>query len=121
MADRTLALDLTGSMASYVWTLNGKRYGEDTPLGVKAGERVEIVMRNLTGMSDPMHLRGHLFQVVAIDGERFGGAARDTVLVPPKRSVTIAFDADNPGRWAFHCYNLYHMEAGMMTTLRYEA
>jgi FtsP/CotA-like multicopper oxidase with cupredoxin domain len=32
-------------------------------------------------------------------------------------SVTIAFDADNPGRWAFHCHNLYHM----MTEVRYPA
>jgi FtsP/CotA-like multicopper oxidase with cupredoxin domain len=44
---------------------------------------------------------------------------RDTVLVPPMGSVTIAFDADNPGRWAFHCHNLYHMMTGMMTEVRY--
>jgi Multicopper oxidase len=36
-------------------------------------------------------------------------------------SVTIAFDADNPGRWAFHCHNLYHMMTGMMTEVRYPA
>jgi FtsP/CotA-like multicopper oxidase with cupredoxin domain len=68
----------------------------------------------------PIHLHGHHFQVVAIDDERFSGAVRDTVLVPPERSVTIAFDADNPGHWAFHCHQLYHMAAGMMTSVRYE-
>jgi len=31
-----------------------------------------------------------------------------------------AFDADNPGRWAFHCHNLYHMMTGMMMEFRYE-
>jgi FtsP/CotA-like multicopper oxidase with cupredoxin domain len=36
-------------------------------------------------------------------------------------SVTIAFVADNPGRWAFHCHNLYHMMMGMMTEVRYPA
>jgi FtsP/CotA-like multicopper oxidase with cupredoxin domain len=41
------------------------------------------------------------------------------ILVPPMGSVTIAFDADNPGRWAFHCHNLYHMMTGMMTEVRY--
>ena len=86
---------------------------------VAAGERVEIVMPNRTMMSHPMHLHGHVFQVVGIDGRRFSGAMRDTVLVPPRTTVTVAFDADNPGRWAFHCHNLYHLEAGMMTTLRY--
>jgi FtsP/CotA-like multicopper oxidase with cupredoxin domain len=44
---------------------------------------------------------------------------RDTVLVPPGRRVVVAFDADNPGFWALHCHLLYHLEAGMFTTLRY--
>jgi len=46
---------------------------------------------------------------------------RDTVLVMPGPGrVRIAFDADNPGRWGFHCHNLYHMQTGMMTEVRYE-
>jgi FtsP/CotA-like multicopper oxidase with cupredoxin domain len=35
--------------------------------------------------------------------------------------VTVAFDASNPGTWAFHCHHLYHMAAGMMTTVDYES
>jgi FtsP/CotA-like multicopper oxidase with cupredoxin domain len=34
-------------------------------------------------------------------------------------SITIAFDADNPERWAFHCHNLYDMMTGLMTEVRY--
>jgi FtsP/CotA-like multicopper oxidase with cupredoxin domain len=119
-ADRRLPLDLTGDMAAYRWGLNGKEYPDGAPLSVAKGERVEVEMRNRTGMSHPMHLHGHVFQVVAIDGRRFDGALRDTVLVPPERAVTIAFDADNPGRWAFHCHVLYHMEVGMFTTVAYD-
>lgn len=118
--DRTLVADLTGDMMSFVWGINGKRYGEDTPLRARLGERVELIMRNRTGMAHPMHLHGHHFQVVAIAGRRFAGAMRDTVLVPAMGSVAIAFDADNPGKWAFHCHNEYHMMAGMMTSLQYE-
>jgi FtsP/CotA-like multicopper oxidase with cupredoxin domain len=66
-----------------------------------------------------MHLHGHHFQVVAINGRRFAGALRDTVLVPSGGSVTVAFDAANPGKWALHCHHLYHMAAGMMTTVEY--
>jgi FtsP/CotA-like multicopper oxidase with cupredoxin domain len=120
-ADRTHRIALTGSMSTYDWSLNGIPYGKDTPIAVRSGERVELVMANQTMMSHPMHLHGHVFQVVAINGKRFSGALRDTVLVPPMASVTVAFDADNPGRWAFHCHNLYHMESGMMTTLQYES
>ena len=47
------------------------------------------------------------------------GALRDTVLVPPGDAVTVAFDADNPGNWAFHCHHLYHRNAGMMASIRY--
>ncbi len=114
-ADRTILFDLTGSMDGYVWG-----WKADRPLMVRDGEGVEMVLRNTTMMSHPMHLHGHHFQVVAIDGQRMQGAIRDTVFVPPNGSVTIAFDADNPGRWAFHCHNLYHMAVGMMTTIDYE-
>jgi Multicopper oxidase len=34
----------------------------------------------------------------------FSGAVRDTVLVTPGRRVVIAFNANNPGLWAFHCH-----------------
>ena len=52
---------------------------------------------------------------------RIVGAVRDTVLVPPMATVRLACDADNPGRWAFHCHNLYHMATGMMTEFRYDS
>ncbi len=112
--DRTHTVDLTGTMAGYAWAMSSDRFP------VKHGERVEITMRNMSMMAHPMHLHGHHFQVVAIDGERFAGAVRDTVLVPPMRSVTVAVDAVNPGRWAFHCHHLYHMATGMMAFLDYE-
>jgi FtsP/CotA-like multicopper oxidase with cupredoxin domain len=86
---------------------------------IATGQRVAIEMLNHTMMPHPMHLHGHAFQVVAINGAPFAGAVRDPVLVPPMSSVTIAFGADNPGRWAFHCHNLYHMVSGMMTEVRY--
>jgi FtsP/CotA-like multicopper oxidase with cupredoxin domain len=119
-ADRVYVLNLTGDMATYVWSINNVPWSPDVPpLPIAKGERVELVLVNKTPMPHPMHLHGHPFQVVEIDGQRFAGAMRDTVLVLPKGRVVIAFDADNPGWWAFHCHLLYHLEAGMFTTLRY--
>lgn len=119
-ADRVIPVDLTGDMAAYVWTINNSAWNGKTPsFAVKAGERVELAMTNRTMMSHPMHLHGHVFQVVEIDGRRLSGAMRDTVLVPPKARVTVAFDANNPGLWAFHCHLLYHAQAGMFSTLHY--
>jgi FtsP/CotA-like multicopper oxidase with cupredoxin domain len=118
--DRVHILNLTGEMPRYIWSINNVAWNKDVPpLPIAAGERVELVMINRTGMPHPLHLHGHQFQVVEIDGKRFPGAVRDTVLVPPGRRVVVAFDAINPGLWAFHCHLLYHLDAGMFTTFRY--
>jgi len=115
-ADRRIEMDLTGDMAAYQWGFDVK----GGALEVKQGERVELAMRNVSGMTHPMHLHGHHFQVVEINGERFEGAKRDTVYLPADTQVTVAFDAVNPGLWAFHCHHLYHMERGMFSVLKYQ-
>jgi FtsP/CotA-like multicopper oxidase with cupredoxin domain len=117
-ADRKLTVALTGSMMSYRWGIaDAATPAPDIP--VAAGERVEIELVNRTEMSHPIHLHGHHFQVVAVNGTPVMGAVRDTELVPIGGRVTIAFDAGNPGRWMFHCHNLYHMLSGMMTEVAY--
>ncbi|HQT65529.1 MAG: copper oxidase [Acidocella sp. 21-58-7] len=118
-ADITIPLRLGGDMSQYVWSLNGSTWPNPDVLMIKTGQRVVIDMTNRSMMSHPMHLHGHAFQVVAINGQAFNGAIRDTVLVPSMGGVRIAFDANNQGRWALHCHNLYHMMSGMMTEVRY--
>jgi FtsP/CotA-like multicopper oxidase with cupredoxin domain len=116
--DRSVPIDLVGNMSAYTWgiAVHGQ---EALPVTVDKGERVELVMRNTTMMSHPMHLHGPSFQVTEINGQAFAGAVRDVVLVPPRTTVKVVFDADNPGMWAFHCHNLYHMAAGMFATVVY--
>jgi FtsP/CotA-like multicopper oxidase with cupredoxin domain len=118
--DKKLTVELGGNMQEYIWTLNGQSWPEVTPLVVEKGQRVEIAFVNTSTMSHPMHLHGHVFQVTAINGKPLNGAMRDTVLVMPKSSLSIQFDADNPGVWPLHCHVLYHLEAGMLTVLRYK-
>lgn len=113
-------LTLNGDMAKYIWTLDGKAWPETNPLVVEKGQRIEITLKNETTMIHPMHLHGHVFQVTAINDKPINGALRDTVLVPPHSTLSIQFDADNPGVWPFHCHVLYHLEAGMLTVLRYK-
>ena len=116
----THKVTLTGSMTPYIWSIDDRTWANHVPLRVAKGRRVVIEMTNRGQMAHPMHLHGHHFQVVALDGAPLLGAVRDTVLVPAKGSVTVAFDADNPGRWLFHCHNLFHMATGMMTELAYD-
>jgi FtsP/CotA-like multicopper oxidase with cupredoxin domain len=119
VANVTHRVILAGGMAPYAWSLNGEYWPNVTALMISKGQRVAIEMVNRSMMAHPMHLHGHAFQVTALNGAPLNGAVRDTVLLPPMGSVAIAFDADNPGRWAFHCHNLYHMMAGMITEVRY--
>lgn len=118
--DRSLILDLEGNMKNYVWKLNGEEWPNVTPLKVKEGERVEIILNNKSMMSHPMHLHGHVFQVTEINGRKINGPMRDTVNVLPNSTVKVQFDANNPGIWMLHCHVLYHVMGGMMTTVNYE-
>ncbi len=117
---RTEILQLTGGEEGYLWGLNGKPSMHETLFTVREGDRVEVIMQNMTSMAHPMHLHGHYFRVSAINNRPITGALRDTVLVPPSTSVAIQFDADNPGNWAFHCHHLYHMNSGMMGAMTYK-
>lgn len=113
--DRTYRAALTGGMMSFDWGISAP--SEDgVALPVKQGERIRLELTNNTMMWHPVHLHGHTFQVLTGNGT---GPRKDTVAIPPMGTVTIEFDADNPGQWMLHCHNIYHAEAGMMTSLSY--
>ncbi len=113
--DRVHRLVLGGSMMPYRWTVNGVTFDKLDPLLMGQGERVRLEFVNETTMFHPMHVHGHTFAVAGT------GARKDTVIVVPKQTVAVEFDADNPGQWMTHCHNIYHAESGMMANLAYQA
>ncbi|MGD9862704.1 MAG: multicopper oxidase family protein [Pseudodonghicola sp.] len=112
---------LAGAMQPYVWTIDGRRWDNRVPVAVRRGERVELMFHNMSMMAHPMHLHGHVFQVVEVNGTRFAGAMRDTVHVPAMGSATIAFDAGEAAPWMLHCHQMGHLASGMMTELAVSA
>jgi FtsP/CotA-like multicopper oxidase with cupredoxin domain len=47
---------------------------------------------------------------------------KHTVSLPPMGGTAqLEFLVDNPGRWFFHCHNLYDLEAGMAREWIYTA
>jgi CopA family copper-resistance protein len=108
---REIELHLTGNMQRFVWSFDGVRFSDATPVHFKYGERLRIVLCNDTMMNHPIHLHGIFSELENPEGKVI--ARKHTINVQPAQRVTYAVTADNPGRWAYHCHLLYHMEAGM--------
>jgi FtsP/CotA-like multicopper oxidase with cupredoxin domain len=108
---RTIELHLTGNMERFAWSFDGVKYSAATPVHFRRGERLRVRLVNDTMMNHPIHLHGMWSEVESPDGEFL--VRKHTVNVQPAQQVTYAVNANNPGRWAFHCHMLYHMEAGM--------
>jgi FtsP/CotA-like multicopper oxidase with cupredoxin domain len=104
------------------WAVNGKVVAEHDHapmLSLKQGRSYIFAMENDTVWHHPIHLHGHAFQVIARDGVKVPRTEwRDTVLMNPRERVDIAFVADNPGDWMFHCHVLEHQAGGMMAVVR---
>ncbi|MEQ9150669.1 MAG: multicopper oxidase domain-containing protein, partial [Parvibaculum sp.] len=111
--ERTVEMRLTGNMERYAWSLNDDRFQEATPVRVRYGERVRLVFANETMMAHPMHLHGMFFELE--NGAGRHRPLKDTVIVPPGKSVSVVLTAREIGSWPLHCHLLYHMASGMMT------
>lgn len=116
--DRAQTVMLGGAMQPYRWTFDGQTWGSHKPVDARSGERIEISFHNMSMMAHPMHLHGHVFQVVGLNGQRVAGARRDTVHVPPMSMVTVMLDAGEAARWMLHCHHMPHLQTGMMTEFR---
>jgi FtsP/CotA-like multicopper oxidase with cupredoxin domain len=107
------------------WAMNGMSMTGDgqpnmAPLfTIKRGKSCVLELRNETAWWHPMHLHGHSFRVISRNGKPNAGREwRDTVLIPPRERAELAFVADHPGDWMFHCHVTDHQEAGMMALIR---
>ena len=102
-----------------VWALNDVAGMPEQPLArVARGAKVRIPLANETSWPHGMHLHGHHFREVLPTGY---GPWRDTIMLQPQSMTEIAFVADNPGKWMFHCHMLAHQASGMMTWIEVTA
>lgn len=99
------------------WTLNGIASASmaGAPMfRLALGKSYRWRIRNDTVWDHPMHLHGHAFRVLSRGGKPVAGRPwADTVLLHADESAEIAFVADNPGKWLFHCHVLEHHHGGM--------
>ncbi|ENU33215.1 copper resistance system multicopper oxidase [Acinetobacter parvus] len=115
-AEREIEVRLGGNMERYIWTINGKKFNEAEPFKVKYGERIRLKFVNDSMMAHPMHFHG-MFMQLENGQDPSNMPNKHTVIVPPGKTITTLFTADELGEWAIHCHLLYHMSAGMMNKL----
>ncbi len=124
--DRILAISwyFTGDSTSPtgvgvgVMTINGLGWPHTERLTYAQGDSVHWRVVNLTEGDHPMHLHGFYFRV----DSRSGGGI-DTIYSPAQRrmavtemvepfsAVELAWQADRPGNWIFHCHYATHVSA----------
>lgn len=89
------------------------------------------VIQNLSPLPHPMHLHGHDYLVLGrstvpvtagIDMFSDSDVAnlnyanptrRDVTMLPADGWLALAFKADNPGNWLFHCHIAWHASGGL--------
>jgi CopA family copper-resistance protein len=108
---REIEMHLTGNMERYSWSFDGVKFADAKPVHFNSGERLRIVLVNDTMMPHPIHLHGMWSELESPAGQF--QVRKHTINVQPAQRVSYAVSADAPGRWAYHCHMLYHMEAGM--------
>jgi CopA family copper-resistance protein len=116
---REIEIHLTGNMERFTWAIDGVPYDEAEPIEFAYGERIRLMMVNDTMMNHPMHLHGMWMELENGQGDR--SPRIHTINVKPAERVSLLVTADAPGRWAFHCHVLYHMEVGMFREVRVSA
>ena len=101
----------------YVWAMNdvvGHKLDMAPLLDLKKGASVRLTLRNDTAFPHPMHLHGHHMQLLSIDDTPLPEPRWvDSPLLMPRQKMELAFVADNPGKWLFHCHVLEHHSAGL--------
>jgi FtsP/CotA-like multicopper oxidase with cupredoxin domain len=118
-SSETVNISLSGDMKKYMWQINGQSWPNVEPINLIKSKGYTLHIANNTDMSHPIHIHGHVFKIIAIDGKPIiNGAIRDTVYVAPNSSVSVVMKANASGKWFIHCHMLYHMRSGMMTFIQ---
>ncbi|MDZ7904793.1 MAG: multicopper oxidase family protein [Cypionkella sp.] len=115
---------LCGTLGYTFWSINRTPWPGDAAPGVgplatlRLGESVVLRLRNESPNNHPIHLHGLVFRPIASNQRSLPSNWTDTVMLQKQEIIDIAFVADNPGDWAFHCHVIEHQKTGLAGFLR---
>jgi FtsP/CotA-like multicopper oxidase with cupredoxin domain len=101
------------------WTINGVAgtVGMRPLMSVKRGSVVVLALANKTPLIQPFHLHGHVFRLLHPFDDGWEPYWIDTLQVPENRTLRIAFQADNPGKWLLASTAVERFDTGLWTWL----
>ena len=113
--------DKAGKSNHQFWTINRRAWegmsngNIPAPLAtLDLGKTYIFRLKNVTPHSHPIHLHGFTWTVLRSNQKTIETYHTDTVLLQKNEMVEVAFVADNPGRWMYHCHVIEHMKTGLM-------
>ncbi len=99
-----------------VWKINGRtgKALNDKPLfSVARGTAVSLGFINKSRVAQVIRLHGHVMRQLHLLDDGWEPYWRDSVIVPPGKTVRVAFVADNPGKWRLGSGILEHAVSGL--------
>jgi FtsP/CotA-like multicopper oxidase with cupredoxin domain len=104
------------------WAINGVAGPGGEVIGKFAkGESIILDIDNATNFDQPLHIHGHVWQVIEQGGVlQEGQPWRDTILVPRMQKQKVAFVADNPGIWALQSLVAERVDSGLIASFAVE-
>jgi FtsP/CotA-like multicopper oxidase with cupredoxin domain len=123
-AENATVDSICGTLGYSFWAINKVPWPGDTadptaPLAeLKLGKSYIFQLENVTPHAHPIHLHGMSFTTVSSSTRDVMPLVSDTYLIQPDEKVQLAFVADNPGDWMFHCHIIEHQKTGMTSYLR---
>lgn len=99
------------------WDINDKTCADRPIAKLKKDGHYIFVLRNMAQYQHPIHLHGLIFKVLDSNRRKIEPYYTDTFLLGKNETARIAFVADNPGVWMFHCHVIDHMETGLMAAI----
>jgi FtsP/CotA-like multicopper oxidase with cupredoxin domain len=117
--DRARRFDLTltggGAAPLAIDGLSLANWSPKPSFAVPRGTPVTLGLVNRTEFAQPMRLNGHVGRLLHALDDGWEPYWRDILLVPPGKTVHIAFVADNPGKWPIESASPERRAAGLAT------
>ncbi|OEC35744.1 Multicopper oxidase with three cupredoxin domains (includes cell division protein FtsP and spore coat protein CotA) [Pseudomonas cuatrocienegasensis] len=117
LADNSNAPARYWQINGQAWDINDKTCADRPIATLKRDGHYIFVLRNMAQYQHPIHLHGMTFKVLDSNRRRIEPYYTDTFLLGKNETARIAFVADNPGVWMFHCHVVDHMETGLMAAI----